>query len=230
MIIISPNEYSPTCPVNNYGILAALLPDPLLNLYNGIINFTLRDDTFPNLIETIERSIRNPNGWCYRKLREKINEFGKSRIESTYLSLSVNRSSLIKIWPPGHYSPIHHHQDAYSVIRILHGKILIKYFPTLSLHLHPNSPMEQLFEKDSVTWMMPKLNQTHQIKNPDMYGSCCITIESFQYETDAQALSECFRYITHDNRRIENHQCTPDDTYQAFKRTMQIESMSENVM
>ena len=227
LIIISPAEYSPTRPMNHYGILADLLPDSLRTLYNSIMNFTLNDDAFPNFIETIECSLKNPRGWCSLKLREKANQFGKTRIETTYLCLSFN-ASVVKIWPPGHYSPIHHHQDACGVTRVLHGKLLIKYFPMLSLHLHPTSLIEQLFEKDSVTWMMPKLNQTHQMKNPDMYGSCCITIESFQYETDEQTGLECFRYITNDHHRIENYRCVPDDTYQAFKRTMQMESTWTN--
>lgn len=227
LVIISPEDFSPTCPTNNNGIFANLLPDPLRNLYHEMIDFTLDDIDFPNLIETIERSIKNPNGWCYRKLREKVNQFGRSRLETTCLCISVNTFT-IKIWPPGHHSPIHHHRDAYGLIRVVHGKLLVKYFPTLSLNSHTDAIIEQLFEKDSITWMTPKLNQTHQMKNPDMYGSCCMTIQSFHYETDEPTSVECLRYITNDHRRIENYQCTPDESYSTFKRIMQMESTSEN--
>ena len=58
-----------------------------------------------------------------------------------------------------------------------------------------NSLIEQLFEKNNITWMMPKLN-------PEMYGSCCITIQSFHYETDDKRSFEYFRHITYDNRRM----------------------------
>ncbi len=238
LLIISPNEFSPTNPANNNGILACLLPDLLRNLYIEIINFTLNDDSFPNFIETIERSIRNPNGWCRQKLEKKANQFGRPRAEATYLCITLDDhgngtmkySPVIKIWPPGYYSPIHNHRDAYGIIRVLHGKLLVKYFPALSLNLRQNSLIEQLFEKDSVTWIVPKLNQTHQMKNPDMYGSCCITIQSYHYETDEHRPSECFHFITNDNRHIEHYDCLPDENYLAFKKTMQAESMSETVV
>jgi hypothetical protein len=92
------------------------------------------------------------------------------------------------------------------------------------------SPIEQLFEENQVTWMMPKLNQTHQMKNPDMYGSCCITVQCYQYETDDQVHVERFDYITNDEYHIKHYECIPDENYLAFKKTMKMESMPATVL
>jgi hypothetical protein len=238
LLIISPNEYSPTRPMKRNGVLAGLLESPCQQLYIEAMKFTLKDNSFPNFIETIEHSIRSPNGWCHQKLKEKANQFGRRRAEATYLCITVDEletgrvkcSCVMKIWPPGYYSPVHNHGDAYGIIRVLHGKLLVKLFPDLSLNLRPNSPVEQLFEENQVTWMMPKLNQTHQIKNPDMYGSCCITVQCYQYETDDQVHGERFHYITNDEYHIKHYDCIPDDNYLAFKKTMKMESIPVTVL
>lgn len=30
---------------------------------------------------------------------------------------------VLEIWPPGHFSPIHNHGNAFGVVRMLHGSI-----------------------------------------------------------------------------------------------------------
>jgi hypothetical protein len=234
LLIISPDEFSPTHPANNNGVLASLLENPCRYLYHGIMNFNLNDQSFPNLIETIERSISNPNGWCHQKLREKTQQVGGRKAETTYLCIMANKLEIgsiqypcsIKIWPPGHYSPVQNHGDAYGIIRVLHGKLLLKYSPILAKNLRPNPLIEQLFEKNQVTWTMPKLNQTFEMKNPDMYGSCCIVIECYQYETDDQVHCRSFDYKT--RRKVCDY--TPDNDYLAFKEIMKMESMPETTV
>lgn len=236
LLIISPSKYSPTHPQHKDGILAPLLEIACQNLYFQAMNFTLNDDSFPNFIETIEQSIKNPNGWCYQKLREKLNQFGKPRTEATYLCITLNKpedskirySYMIKIWPAGHYSPVHNHHHTYGIIRVLFGKILVKFFPTLSTNLHRNPLIEQIFEENQVTWMVPNLNQTCQIINPDMYGPCCITIHCYQYETGDQIYCENFNFITNDGHHIEHYSCKGDNNYADFKNIMLKEFIKEH--
>ena len=42
-------------------------------------NFELDTDDFPDFSKAIENSIINPNGWCYKKLLAKANEFNKDK-------------------------------------------------------------------------------------------------------------------------------------------------------
>jgi hypothetical protein len=220
------------------GILAALLENPCRNLYLEAMKFSLNDNNFPNFIETIENSISNPNGWCYQTLKEKTNRFGRPKTEATYLCITVDELEtgrvscpcVMKIWPPGYYSPVHNHNDTYGIIRVLHGKLLVKFFPSLSLYLYQNPPIEQLFEENQVTWLVPKLNQTHQMKNPDMYGSCCITIQCYQYGADDQMHCERFGFITNDGHHIEYYNCIPDNNYLAFKKAMMMETRRQTIV
>ncbi|CAF3590853.1 unnamed protein product [Rotaria socialis] len=236
LLVISPIEFSPTHPANIKGVLAPLLRNPCRNLYVEVIDFSLNAESFPNFIETVEQSIRNPAGWCYKKLKEKQNHFGKSRVEASYLCIALDQLEndkpicpcLIKIWPPGHHSPVHNHGDAYGIIRVLHGKILIKFFPFLSVNLRQDSLMEQLFVENQVTWMIPKLNQTYQMKNLDMDVSCCITIHCYQHKTDDAIFCERFDFITNDGHRIEHYDCLPDTNYLTFKNMMLMESKGES--
>ncbi len=238
LLIISPNEFSPTHPTKHNGVLAALLGNPCQNLYHEAMKFTLKDNSFPNFIETIEHSIRNPNGWCHQKLREKANQFGRPRAEATYLCIAMDEVEtgtikcpcVMKIWPPGYYSPVHNHGDTYGIIRVLHGKLLVKIFPALSLNFQQNPPIEQLFEENQVTWLMPKLNQTYQMKNPDMYGSCCITIQCYQYDSNDQVHCERFSFITNDRHHIEYYNCIPDNNYLVFKKAMMMETRRVTVV
>lgn len=219
-------------------MLALFLGSPYRNLYDEVINFTIYDNNFPNFIKTIEHSIKNPDGWCHRKLKEKANQFGKARTESTYLYIMVNELEngavrhpcAIKIWPPGHHSPEHNHCNAYGIIRVLHGKLLIKFFPALSLSMRQSSSLEQLFEENQVTWIMPELNQTHRMINPDMYGSCCITIECYQYEENDQAHCEHFDFIRNGTNYIDHYSFKPDSNYLDFKKVMKVESMRETAV
>lgn len=232
LLIISPNEFSPTRHDNREGVLAPFLRNPCQHLYLQFNDFTLNDDTFPNFTEAIEHSVKNPNGWCHQKLKEKSNRFGRPKAEASYICIGIDKiegdktmySGVIKIWPPGYYSPIHNHGVAYGIIRVLHGKILIKFFPELSMGVRQSCLIEQLFEANQATWMMPKLNQISQMKNPDMYGSCCITLHCYQYKTDEQVPCEHFDFITNDGQHIECYHSLYDNTYLTFKKLMMMES------
>jgi hypothetical protein len=152
--------------INHHHFYSSISPlnlvEPCRSLYHNIIHFKLDDEDFPDLIQAIEHSIKNPHGWCYQKLFEKANQFGRSQQEKTYLRLTLD-SLIIEIWPPGHYSPIHNHNNAYGMFRVLYGQILIRLFPDLTLTLQHQAPIEYLLHQDQVTWMLPRLNQTHQM-------------------------------------------------------------------
>lgn len=40
---------------------------------------------------------------------------------------------VLEIWPPGHFSPIHNHGNAFGIVRLLHGSITSEHplFPYL---------------------------------------------------------------------------------------------------
>ena len=229
LLVISPEKFSRKHSENYFGLHGKLLPNPLAYLYQECLNFNLIDEQFPDFIKAIERSIRNPNGWCHEKLSKKIDYFGPKRERATYLCLLIkqyeNQSSLImKIWPSGHYTPVHEYENTYSIIHVVHGELFVKYFPILSIHLPQDTLIEQIFERDSVTWMTPKLNHIVQMKNlAKANRSCCITIECVHHMADKQ-----FAFLTYPESKIEYDNCEPDDFYLNFKETIQNEWREEN--
>jgi hypothetical protein len=78
------------------GISPLNLVEPCRSLYHNLIHFKLDDADFPDLIQAIEYSIKNPQGWYYQKLSEQANRFGRSQRERTYLRLILN-SNVIEI-------------------------------------------------------------------------------------------------------------------------------------
>lgn len=58
---------------------------------------------------------------------------------ATYLRLTLGEREgrapghifVVEIWPAGHFSPTHNHSNAYTIIRVLHGEILMKLYPAL---------------------------------------------------------------------------------------------------
>lgn len=58
--------------VGKFKIAAALHKECLI-LYDTAKSLDMNDKDFPEFIDTIEWSTRNPKGWCYKKLREKAN-------------------------------------------------------------------------------------------------------------------------------------------------------------
>lgn len=236
--ILSPNDFSSTHPVKNKFVYERLLADPLRSLYDELQSFHLNDPDFSDFIEAIEQSINNENSWCYLKLKEKCKLFGKPATENTYICITIdeietkktNYSCLLKIFPAGHCSPIHSHSDAHGILRVLYGKLLIKYFPFLSTNFNQNSPIEGLFEQNEVTWTTPKLNQTQQMKNPCVNGSCCIVLQCYQFRHKAQDCCESFDYVTNNGQNIAHCDYAPDTNYNTLKEILKMEFLpSTNV-
>jgi hypothetical protein len=144
------------------------LDQPCRELYESVINFPLNDLEFSQLTKAIEESIKTPDFWCYKKLREK----SRGTLEATYLRITVGQLEgrspghryVVEIWPPGHYSSIHNHSNVYGIIRVLYGTVTVKLYPSLSVATHEDHTyIEKVFTEGQVTWISPRLNQTHQV-------------------------------------------------------------------
>ena len=207
------------------------LERPCRDLYDSIINFRLNTEDFPDFVQAIEYSVKNPAGWCYKKLQEKANRFGRPNPLATYLRItygerlgnSPGHAYVIEIWPAGHYSPIHNHSNAYGIIRVLSGRLLTKMYPELNLKAAQYSAIEQILDEGQVIWMLPNLNQTHQVRNPDLYGSSAISIQCYQYGQDDNMHYEYFDYISNDGLSIAHFDPKSDMDYMEFKELIKRE-------
>ncbi|MEB3254960.1 MAG: cysteine dioxygenase family protein [Synechococcaceae cyanobacterium] len=202
-------------------------------LYEAICgeSFTLNSPDFPNFTDAIEASIQDPNGWCHKTLAAKANEFGEPDPEATYLriTLGVNQGEspgvpfVLEIWPPGHRSPIHNHAGAHAVIRVLHGAITVSLYPLLSTG-HQTPFASQVFGKGSVTWISPRLNQTHKLHNSNLNGPTCMTIQCYAYgSSNDQSHYEYFDYIDNSGQSIQHFDPNSDMDFVAFKALMRQE-------
>lgn len=207
------------------------LERPCRDLYDSIINFRLNTEDFPDFVQAIEYSVKNPAGWCYKKLQEKANRFGRPNPLATYLRItygerlgnSPGNAYVIEIWPSGHYSPIHNHSNAYGIIRVLSGRLLTKMYPELNLKAAQYPAIEQILDEGQVIWMLPNLNQTHQVRNPDLYGSSAISIQCYQYGEDDNIHYEYFDYISNDGLSIAHFDPKSDMDYVEFKELIKRE-------
>ena len=195
----------------------------LLSERLNILQF--HDNKFPDLVQAIEHSLKNPHGWCYQKLNDKANQFGRVEQETTYLRLNFD-SIIIEIWPPGHYSPIHNHNKAYGAFRVLYGSILIRLFPTLILHPRFDKAIEYLLHKDEMTWMLPTLNQTHQMKNVET-KSCCIIAQCYSYDNEKKTNEEIFAYMNPSNGNVQKIKLESDMDFIEFKEKIKDEWNSQ---
>lgn len=185
----------------NIATVPANLTAVCQQLYNNVSgkNFQLNTPEFPNFVDAIEESIRNPDLWCYKRLAEKRGELGDSADE-TYLRITMGLNQgdspgipyVIEIWPAGHYSPIHNHAESDAVIRVLHGTIHVSLYPMLSKY-HMEPFMQTDFREGEVTWISPLLNQTHQLKN--ISDRSCITIQCYMYAEDNTVHYDYFDYL-----------------------------------
>ena len=190
-------------------------------------NFILDTDDFPDFSKAIEYSIVNPDGWCYKKLKAKANEFNKEQpnLDETYLRITLGQNNgespgipyVMEIWPVGHYSPIHNHAGAEAIIRVLHGSINVSLYPFLC-----NEEIkfaEANFEKGDITWISPTLNQTHKLRNLDHNTDTCITIQCYMYNNDDNSHYDYFDYLDADNN-IMQYEPDVDMDFINFKKTM----------
>ncbi|QFS51589.1 cysteine dioxygenase [Nostoc sphaeroides] len=234
IIVISNDEITMEFVANYEFTISANLTPECQKLYANIAGkeFILDTDDFPNFSEAIKRSINNPNGWCYKKLKEKSEEFGKKDEAATYLriTLGINQGDspgvpyVMEIWPGGHYSPIHNHARANAIIRVLHGEIVVSLYSMLSLVATHQKPFsEQRLKQGEITWIAPELNQTHKLYNPNGKDSPCITIQCYLYSDKDNSHYEYFDYINNDGTEICQFDPVSDMDFLEFKNLMKEE-------
>jgi hypothetical protein len=214
------------------------LPDGMLSssaqqLYHCIAGktFTLDTEDFPEFSQAIENSIRNPWGWCYKRLQEKSREFNKDKpnLEETYLRITLGQNSgespgipyVMEIWPVGHYSPVHNHSAAHAIIRVLHGEIQVSQFPYLCADGVPPFAVTP-FHKDQITWISPTLNQTHQLLNRPENATACVTIQCYLYDDKDTSHYDYFDYVDA-NGAIQQYEPDSDMDFHDFKERMKLE-------
>lgn len=215
---------------NNY-VIPSDLTESCQKLYNNISgdNFNLNTSDFPDFVDAIEASIRNPNGWCFKTLRAKAKEFGEENIEETYLRITLGANQgespgipyVIEIWPPNHYSPIHNHGNANAIIRVLHGEINVALYPMLSSY-HCTPFKKATFREGEITWISPRYNQFHKLHNINTDGPSCITIQCYLYAQDNIEHYKYFDYLN-DKETIEQFTPNSDADYLQFKKIIRKE-------
>lgn len=213
------------------AIDSSSLEKPCRMLYESAWNFELDTTDFPDFSKAIAQSVKSKNGWCYKKLVEKANRFGRPNFHATYLRITMGEKDgtapghafVVEVWPPGHYSPVHSHSNAYGIIKVLSGRILVKIYPELTLNVRQHAPIETILEKGQVTWMLPKINQVHQVRNPDIYGNASVTIQCYQYGEEDDEHYEYFDYLNNDGQAIGQFDPVSDIDFLEFKRLMQME-------
>ena len=231
LLVVDHNEITMDDVALNQATVANNLTSACQVLYGNVSgsNFNLDTEDW-NFVEAIEESIRDPNGWCYKTLKEKAkaDEFGGGE-EETYLriTLGVNQGDspgipyVLEIWPPKHGSPIHNHADANAIIRVLHGEITVGLFSMLST-FHQEPFESKTLCKDQVTWISPGLNQTHQLKN-ESNDVTCMTIQCYMYGEFNFAHYEYFDFIDEKNNKIEQFTPNSDMGFIEFKERMKSE-------
>lgn len=200
-------------------------------------NIALNSPDFPEFTNAIEASIRNPDGWCHKKLIKKMDEFsheGQGTIEETYLRITLGENlgwspgipMVLEIWPPGHHSPIHNHGDTNAIIRVLHGEIMVSLYPMLSYY-HQNPFAQRIFKKDDLTWITPGLNQTHRLENPNLNGPTCITLQCYMYGKDNDIHYEYFDYLGDESPEFGQYFPDSDMGFDEFKELMRAEWLGD---
>ncbi|KAF4432140.1 Cysteine dioxygenase [Fusarium acutatum] len=185
----------------------ANLPKACQKLYHNIsgAKITARPDSFPKLPEAIDESCRDEKKYCGAILKVK-NTF-KDPTE-TYLRITVGDNLadspgipyVMEIWPPKHKSPIHQHEDASAVIRVLYGQIQVSWFDKVE----EGSPSQLIgnpvnLEEGKVTWLGKDQYQVHQLENTS--DSVCITLQCYQFDDDDRIHDEAFYWKDKDGHR-----------------------------
>jgi uncharacterized cupin superfamily protein len=206
---------------------ASALSPVCRQMYNCISGkkFLLNSSDFPDFSKAIDYSIKTPGMWCNRTLIDKSNEFGKPNINETYLRITLGSNNgespgvpyVMEIWPVGHYSPIHSHSSANAIIRVLRGEIDVALYPYLG---STKEFANCLFKKGDVTWILPSLNQTHQLKNNGK--KTCVTLQCYMYDHDDKVHYDYFDYIDED-KRVQQYEPQSDMDFVEFKELMKKE-------
>ncbi|MFP5274728.1 cysteine dioxygenase [Coleofasciculus sp.] len=213
------------------GTVVENLTSECQKLYANVAGkqFQLNTPDFPYFSEAIEQSIQNPKGWCYQTLKSKEKEFGEPNPDATYLriTLGVNQGEspgipyVLEIWPNGHYSPIHNHAKANAVIKVLHGEISVRLFDMLSVS-HTTPFKTATIKEGDITWITPRLNQTHQLRNENLH-TVCVTVQCYLYNLEDNFHYECFDYIDNGGKDIKRFLPNSDMDFLAFKEQMKKE-------
>jgi hypothetical protein len=174
-------------------------------LYHSLVHFRFDDSDFLDWIPAIQHSIEHPQGWCHRKLAEKIHQVGHRNRKMTSLRLTIDKF-VVEIWPAGHASPVHQHSAVYGLFRVLHGSILVRLFAFLADRVQEKASLEYLLEEGQISWLSPTLNRTHQMKNVQLTSLCilvtCYRDQCEQNETERS--KELFRCAHNDDADDNN--------------------------
>lgn len=232
LAVVDSDKMTMDMAANYFATVPANLTLECQKLYANIAgkSFVLNTTDFPEFTDAIEQSIRDPRGWCHRKLKEKESEFGKEEKKMSYLriTMGVNQGNspgvpfVLTIWPGGHYSPIHNHADANAIIRVLHGEVTVELFTFLSLY-HQSPFMRKTLRTNDVTWLAPQYNQTHRVINHNENGPVSITVESYLYGLKDYVHQEYFDYIDNNAFKICQFNPTSDMDFLGFKKCMRDE-------
>lgn len=198
-------------------------------LYDNVAGarFGLDTTDFPEFAQAVKASIADPNGWCYKTLWHKANEFGTPDRDKTYLRITLGQNQgdspgvpfVMEIWPVGHYSPIHNHGGAEAVIKVLHGAIDVDLYRMLS-PFHQSPFATAAFVKDDVAWISSRLNQVHKLVNRGTEEPC-ITIQCYLYADTNEAHWPYFDYL--ETAKIAHFDPNSDADYLTFKKIMRTE-------
>jgi hypothetical protein len=198
-------------------------------LYDNVAGarFILDTPDFPDFSAAIKASILDKQGWCAKVLEEKANEFGQYNPEMTYLRITLGTNQgespgipfVMEIWPSGNYSPIHNHGGSDAVIRVLHGEINVSLYPFLAPE-QQTAFAAKTFVKEDVTWISPRLNQVHQLRNLDP-DEPCITIQCYLYSDDNETHWPYFDYLGDGD--IKHFDPNSDADFLTFKQKMKEE-------
>ena len=197
-------------------------------LYDNVAGarFVLDTPDFPDFSKAIKASIEDPDGWCYKCLKAKADEFGTHDELATYLRITLGQNQgespgipfVMEIWPSGHYSPIHNHGGSDAVIRVLHGEINVSLYAMLSVH-HETPFAVETFVKEEVTWISSRLNQVHKLHN--LAAEPCITIQCYMYAETNLTHWPYFDYL--EKSKIAHFDPNSDADFLEFKQIMKDE-------
>ncbi|CAK0784442.1 hypothetical protein CVIRNUC_007646 [Coccomyxa viridis] len=145
------------------------------------------------LTDAISYSLRTPGALLHTCCQAKAARLGPGMSpRQCYIRVSVGLPCgtspgipyVMEIWPPGHFSPIHNHGNAFGVVRLLHGSISTRIY---NKHLGDDhtgrEPVQEMtLNKGDITWFSPNWFQTHQLENTTQ--DFCCTVQGFQYADD----------------------------------------------
>ncbi len=198
-------------------------------LYDNVAGkkFVLDDDDFPEFSQAIEYSIKTPGCWCHTKLAEKSKSKPAGQEKKIYLRITLGQNSgespgipyVMEIWPPGCYSSIHSHAGANAIIRVFTGSVAVTMYPFLGTE---ESFGKATFKAGDIAWISPTLNQYHMLKNENLDGPTCITIQCYMYDKDDLGHYSYFDYLD-DNNKLAQFNPNSDMDFVEFKATMRKE-------